>query len=73
MLFNAHSTILLEIQLQTRIIYIYFNFTINFMWALEVSGVYFETNFVNFICVTWRSAEQLQRHQTFTLFVILIF
>ena len=29
------------------------------MWALEVFGVYFETDFVNFICVTWRSAEQL--------------
>ena len=42
------------------------------MLALEVSGVYFETDFVYFICVTWRSAEQLQRHQTFTLFVILI-
>ena len=34
------------------------------MWALEVSGVLFETAFLNVLSITWCSAEQLQGLQT---------
>ena len=34
------------------------------MLALEVSGVLFETAFLNVLPITWRSAEQLQSLQT---------